>query len=97
MAFDYISPEIADLFRRMVNQPEDAHQLAEQLREKFRELRAEGLPIPDDLLALERQLEEDSGETPSRLVPLDSVEARGEPAEGDGEDPLLDSPGAPPL
>ncbi len=66
MAFDDIKPEIALLFQRMVDQPEDAHQLVDQLREKFRELHAEGMPIPDDLLELERRLEYENGIPPER-------------------------------
>ena len=41
----------------MVNQPEDEHEIQEQLREKFSELRALGLPLPADLVELEQRLE----------------------------------------
>ena len=42
----------------MVNQPKDDHELHEQLREKLVELRALGMPLPQDLVQLERQLDE---------------------------------------
>lgn len=35
--------------------------LAQQIRERLNQLRAEGLPIPDDLVELEKRLEEDCG------------------------------------
>jgi hypothetical protein len=49
----------------MVNQPEDEHEVLEQLREKLNELRAMGMPLPDDLVALEKQLEEQFPESQS--------------------------------
>lgn len=61
MAFEDIKAEIAMLFQQVVNQPEDVHQLVEEIREKLNALRAEGMPIPEDLLLLEKQLTEDFG------------------------------------
>lgn len=61
MALSDIQNEIVSLLQQMTNQPEDVHQLAEQIREKLNLLRAEGLPIPDDLLELEQRLEQDYG------------------------------------
>ena len=61
MAFDALQAEIALLFEQMVEQPEDVHQLAEAIREKLNQLRAEGLPLPDDLVALEKRLEDEFG------------------------------------
>ena len=43
----------------MVNQPEDQHEIQEQLREKLREMRAMGLPLPADLVELEKRLDDD--------------------------------------
>ena len=57
MALEQIKAQISLLFKEMVNQPEDEHEVREQLREKFNELRAMGMPLPDDLVALEKQLE----------------------------------------
>lgn len=58
MAFEDIKAQISLLLEEMVNQPQDEHELLEQVREKLNELRALGMPLPDDLIALERQLEE---------------------------------------
>ena len=58
MALEELKARISLLFEEMVNQPEDEHEVLEQLREKFNELRAMGMPLPDDLVALEAQLAE---------------------------------------
>jgi hypothetical protein len=58
MALEQIKAQIALLIREMINQPEDDHELHEQLREKLGELRALGMPLPQDLVKLERQLDE---------------------------------------
>ena len=57
MAFDAIKAEIGLLLTRMQNEPEDRHELYLQLMEKIGQLKAYGMPIPDDLLQLERSLE----------------------------------------
>jgi hypothetical protein len=57
MAFDDLKAEIALLLNQMENQPEDRHELYMQIREKLNEMRAFGLPLPDDLVRLERELE----------------------------------------
>ena len=58
MALEDIKAQISLLLEQMVNQPEDEHELLEQVREKLNELRAMGMPLPADLVALEKQLEE---------------------------------------
>ncbi len=58
MAFEEIKAQISLLLEEMVNQPEDEHELLEQVRDKLNELRAMGMPLPDDLVALEKRLEE---------------------------------------
>ena len=58
MALEQIKAQIALLLEEMVNQPEDQHEVHEQLREKLNELRAMGMPLPADLVALEKRLEE---------------------------------------
>jgi hypothetical protein len=40
----------------MTNQPEDLHQLQEELREKISEFRALGMPVPDDFIQAEKDL-----------------------------------------
>lgn len=57
MAFEDIKAEIALLFEEMNNKPEDAHQLETMLREKLNTLKAQGMPLPDDLARLEKQLD----------------------------------------
>jgi len=57
MALEEIKARISLLLEEMVNQPEDEHEFLEQVREKLNEMRAMGMPLPDDLLALEKQLE----------------------------------------
>ena len=93
MAFEELQAEIALLFEQMTNQPEDAHQLAEQLRELLNEMRASGMPLPEDLVALEAQLEAGFDVAPDAPDPetvRPSPEAEAE------DDPLLESPGPPP-
>ena len=58
MAFESIKAEIALLLEQMTNQPHDAHELAEQVREMLNGLKAEGMPLPADLVELEAQLEQ---------------------------------------
>jgi len=41
----------------MENQPEDRHELYMQVREKLNEMRAFGMPLPEDLVRLEEELE----------------------------------------
>lgn len=57
MAFEDLQVRIALLFEQMVNQPEDKHEMAEQIHEMLGELRASGMPLPQDLVDLEVQLE----------------------------------------
>ena len=59
MAFEDIKAEIALLFEQMVNQPQDAHEIRETVREKLNALRASGVPLPDDLVELEKRIEQD--------------------------------------
>ena len=57
MAFEDIKAQIIDLLEKMTNQPHDLAELEEMVRERLNELRAEGLPLPDDLVALEEKLD----------------------------------------
>jgi hypothetical protein len=65
MALEEIKARISLLLEEMVNQPKDEHEVLEQLRERLNELRAMGMPLPDDLLALEKRLEERFPESPA--------------------------------
>ena len=57
MAFESIKAEIDLLLAAMINQPEDAREIREQVREKLNELRAMGMPLPVDLVTLESKLD----------------------------------------
>ena len=57
MALEEIQAEISLLLTRMENQPEDRHELYLQLREKLNEMRAFGMPAPDDLVKMMADLE----------------------------------------
>lgn len=56
MAFEDLKAELALLINQMENQPEDRHELYLQVREKLNEMRAFGMPVPEDLLKFEEQL-----------------------------------------
>lgn len=57
MSFEDKQAEIALLMQQMENQPEDLHELYAQVREKLNEMRAYGMPLPDDLVDMEKKLE----------------------------------------
>jgi len=57
MAFDDLKAELALLINQMENQPEDRHELYLQIREKLNEMRAYGMPLPEDLVRFEQELE----------------------------------------
>lgn len=59
MALESFKAQISLLLEQMINQPEDQHEVQEQLREKLGEMRAMGLPLPADLVALEKRLDDD--------------------------------------
>jgi len=62
MAFEQLKAGIALILEEIEKRPEDRHVLQEELREKIAELRALGLPVPDDILRLEAELEEDEAD-----------------------------------
>ena len=57
MAFEDIKAELGLLFTRMQNEPQDRHELYLQLMEKLNELKAFGMPLPQDLVTMEKALE----------------------------------------
>lgn len=59
MAFEDIKAEIALLLEEMVNEPKDAHEIEAALRQKLNAMKAEGLPLPEDLVELEKRLSKD--------------------------------------
>ncbi|RUO99537.1 hypothetical protein [Hyphomicrobium sp.] len=59
MTFDQIKLEISQLLTEMQNQPEDKHEIYLSLVEKLNQIRATGMPLPEDLVRLEKELEAD--------------------------------------
>jgi hypothetical protein len=57
MAFDDIQAELGLLLTRMQNEPEDRHELYLQIMQKLNELKAYGMPLPQDLVQFEKRLE----------------------------------------
>ena len=59
MAFDRLKSEIMMLLSDMENQPHDQWELHEMILEKLNELRAFGMPLPQDLVDLEEKLSQE--------------------------------------
>ncbi len=57
MPFESLKVRIRMLLEEATHQPEDLHELQETIREELAELRASGLPLPQDLVDLELELE----------------------------------------
>ena len=57
MAFEQQRAEIELLLEQTRDVPEDKHELYELVRQKFGEMRAVGMPLPQDLVELEAALE----------------------------------------
>ena len=57
MAFEQQRAEIDLLLEQTRDVPEDKHELYEIVRQKFGEMRAIGMPLPQDLVDLEAALE----------------------------------------
>jgi hypothetical protein len=79
MAFEQLRAEIAMLVQQMDNEPEDIHELHARIRSKLNEIKAMGMPLPDDLVVLERRLDgqerrasrqdQSSGTEPAEISP----------------------------
>jgi hypothetical protein len=61
MAFEVLQAELGLLLTRLQNErsPEDRHELYLMVMRKLNELKAYGMPLPQDLEDLERALEEE--------------------------------------
>ena len=59
MAFEELKAQIAVLLGGLEDQPEDKHELDELIREKLAQMRAMGMPLPNDLVELETELEKE--------------------------------------
>jgi hypothetical protein len=57
MALETLKAEIAMLLDMLGDHPEDRHELSIQLKEKLNQIRAFGMPLPEDLVQLEAELE----------------------------------------
>jgi hypothetical protein len=57
MALETLKAEIAMLLDMLGEHPQDRHELSIQLKEKLNQYRAFGMPLPDDLVQLEAELE----------------------------------------
>ena len=67
MAFEVLKSEISFLLGKLTEQSEDRQELEFQLREKLNEMKALGMPLPDDLLRLEAMLDDQARvEQPNR-------------------------------
>lgn len=62
MAFESLKAGILLLLEEIEKSPDDMHVLQEALREKLSEMKALGLPVPEDLEEFEQALEESSAE-----------------------------------
>ena len=58
MAFEEWKVRLRMLLETATHQPEDLHELQEELREEIAGFRAQGLPVPQDLADLEKALED---------------------------------------
>ena len=58
MSFEDIKAELSLLMIEMENQPQDMHELYEKVHEKLSELKAFGMPVPQDLVELEEKLKQ---------------------------------------
>lgn len=57
MALDELKAQIALLLQGLEDNPEDLHELHQMIRQRLGQIKALNLPLPADLLELERKLE----------------------------------------
>jgi hypothetical protein len=60
--FENLKTAITMILDEIAARPTDRHVLQEELREKIAEMRAMGMPVPDDIEALEKALEDPENE-----------------------------------
>lgn len=58
MAFEDWKVRLRMLLEEATHQPEDLHELQEELREEIAKFQAQGLPVPQDIADLEQALED---------------------------------------
>jgi hypothetical protein len=59
MAFENAKAEIAMLMAALQDAPPDRHELYLEIMQKLNELKAYGMPLPEDLVELEHHLEQE--------------------------------------
>ncbi len=57
MAFEALKIRLLMMLDEATHQPEDLHELQEELREEIAGFKAQGLPVPEDIIQLEARLE----------------------------------------
>lgn len=65
MALEDLEARLSYLLTSIEENPEDLHELHELVQQKLQQLKAMGLPLPDDLVALQQRLEADFGAPPA--------------------------------
>ena len=56
MAFEHLKAQIGMLLGEMNDQPEDLHELYQQVHQELSQMRATGMDLPADLVELEQRL-----------------------------------------
>ena len=69
MAFEDIKAEMALLLAETGKRPENRHDLYLQVMQRLNEVKGFGMPVPDDLLALETALESKFAEEMRESMP----------------------------
>jgi hypothetical protein len=69
MAFEDKEAEIGLLLTRMQNEPENRHELYQLIVQQLNELKAYGMPLPEDLVRLEKGLEAEFAEDNKNAAP----------------------------
>lgn len=62
MAFDDLKAEIMVVLEALHGPTPDAHEVYERVRQSLDTMKAEGLPLPEDLVHLEEELEKSFAE-----------------------------------
>jgi hypothetical protein len=69
MAFEDKQAEIGLLLTRMQNEPENRHELYQRILQQLNELKAYGMPLPEDLVRLEKGLEAEFADDTKNAAP----------------------------
>ena len=67
--FDEIEAELSLLVDQMVDKPHGRHELWQQIHAKLSEMRAMGMPVPEDFVRLEKELEAEFAEELQQAKP----------------------------